>query len=113
MGRGVLSLDLQTTAIRNVFETLTIPGTIGSAFTTIKPVNVARLRAQLATLKYASSPRIGFGYGIALTADRSIVDGIPDTFYSGGPALPVNNVQICGTGLSTPGIPVCIPYLKG
>jgi hypothetical protein len=116
-GGGVLSLDLQATLIHNVFETLTLPGTGVATEAIIEPVNVARLRAQLATLRYSYAPLFGLGYNIGLTADRSIVDGLPQAFYAsttpGAGALPANNQQICGTGLSTPGIPVCIPYLKG
>jgi outer membrane receptor protein involved in Fe transport len=34
--------------------------------------------------------------------------------YSAGSAsFPANDVQICGNGTQNPGIPTCIPYLKG
>lgn len=112
---SVLSLDLQDMVVHDVFETLTlgIPTSIGQLEAVTQPINVARLRAQTATLKYAYAPHFGFGYNIAATADRSIADGLPASVYNGGPGFPVNDVQICGNGLSTPGIPTCVPYLKG
>jgi outer membrane receptor protein involved in Fe transport len=71
----------------------------------------------LATLKFTLAPRYGLGFNIAVAAERSIVDGIPASAYpsasSGTVGLPANGVQICGDGLATPGIPTCIPYLKG
>ena len=49
----------------------------------------------------------------AVAADRSILTGIPNAAYNGNPGFPVNNVQLCGNGLFTPGLATCIPYLKG
>jgi outer membrane receptor protein involved in Fe transport len=115
---GVLSVDLEDTTVHNVFQQLTLAqnttfqgkaGVLGIFL----PVNVARLRAQLATLKYTYAPRTGLGYGVALAADRSIIDGIPPGAYNGNPGFPVNNVQECGNGLFTPGLATCVPYLKG
>jgi len=78
------------------------------------PTNVARLRTQLATLKYTFAPRRGFGYNLATSAERSIPDGIPASAYSAnGSSVPANNVQICGNGFAAPGIATCVPYLKG
>jgi outer membrane receptor protein involved in Fe transport len=115
-GNGsILSADVQATVIHNVFETLTQgqPTAIGQLLAVSRPINAARLRSQLLTLKYAYAPRAGFGYDLSAAAQRSIVDGIPAALYAGGPGFPVNNVQVCGNGLDQPGIPTCIPYLKG
>jgi hypothetical protein len=112
---GVLSLDVQSTVIHNVFETLTqgIPTSIGQLIAVSQPINAARLHSELLTLKYMYAPSYGFGYNLAAAAQRSIVDGIPASVYAGGPGFPVNGVQVCGNGLDQPGIPTCIPYLKG
>jgi len=65
-------------------------------------------------VKYHYTPRAGLGYNIAAAAERSIVSGLPASLYSlGTQGFPVNNVQICGNGVAAPGIPTCIPYLKG
>jgi outer membrane receptor protein involved in Fe transport len=116
---SVLSLDFQDTIVHDVFQQLTTqenttlngaPAILG-IFT---PINVARLEAQLVTLKYARSPLQGFGYNLALTADSSILSGIPASAYNGNyTSLPANNVQVCGNGEFTPGLATCIPYLKG
>jgi hypothetical protein len=116
-GNGsVLALDLQNTTIHNVFENDTYVKTIPNLGTELitSPINAARLRAQVATLKYTYAPRVGFGFNASVAAERSIIDGIPlSAFGVGSLALPANNVQVCGTGLNQPGIPTCIPYLKG
>ncbi len=115
-GGSVLSFDLQDTDIHNVFETLVENETTPAGILGVTaPINVARLRAELATLKYTIAPRQGLGFNVAVSAERSIVDGIPPEAYPapGTVGLPANGVQICGTGLATPGIPTCIPYLKG
>ena len=116
---SVLSLDLQDTTVHNVFQQLTTqqattvngaPAIVG-IFT---PINVARLQALLVTLKYQHSPFRGFGYNVAVTADSSILNGIPASAYNGSsPSLPSDNVQVCGNGEFTPGLATCIPYLKG
>ncbi len=115
---SVLSFDLQDTTVHNVFQQITTqenviyngqPAILG-IFT---PINVARLAAKLATLKYSYSPLRGFGYNLALTADSSIISGIPASGYNSSPALPANNVQVCGGGSFTPGLATCVPYLKG
>ena len=114
---AVVSSDLQLTTVHDVFQQLTLAenttfqgqtGVLG-IFT---PYNVARLRAELFTLKYNYAPLRGFGYSLALAADRSIFDGIPASAYNGNPGFPVNNVQVCGNALFTPGLATCIPYLK-
>ena len=115
---GVLSFDLQDTDIHNVFETLVENDTTSAGILGVTgPINVARLRSELASLKFTLAPRYGLGFNIAVAAERSIVDGIPASAYpsasSGTVGLPANGVQICGDGLATPGIPTCIPYLKG
>jgi hypothetical protein len=112
---SVLSLDLQTSVIHDVFEELSssVPAN-GGLEGIFAPINVAKLSTQLATLKYRYAPRRGFGYNAAVAAERSIVQGLPASLYSvGSQSFPVNNVQICGNGVAAPGIPTCIPYLKG
>ena len=110
----MLSLDVQDTVIHNVFETLQLNETTPAGILGVtSPINVARLRAQLLSLKYTYAPLRGWGYNLAIAAERSMVDGLPSSIYAGSPGFPVNDVQICGNGLFTPGIPTCIPYLKG
>jgi hypothetical protein len=112
---GVVSLDLQKSVIHDVFEQLTtsVPAN-GGLEGIFAPINVAKLSTELATLKYRYAPRSGFGYNAALAAERSIVHGLPSSLYSvGSQSFPVNDVQICGNGVAAPGIPTCIPYLKG
>jgi hypothetical protein len=115
LGNGsVISGDLQDTVIHNVFSTLTSNDVTSAGVVGVTaPINVARLRSQLVTLKYTLAPRVGFGTTLSVAAERSIIDGIPSGAFSSTGSLPVNDVQICGNGLSTPGIPTCIPYLKG
>jgi hypothetical protein len=119
-GNGsVLSLDLQDTVVHNVFQQLTTqetvtlstgqPGILG----VFKPINVARLEARLATLKYNYAPARGLGFNLALTADRSILTGIPVSAYNSSVSLPANGVQVCGNAQFTPGLATCVPYLKG
>jgi hypothetical protein len=114
---SVLSLDLQDQVIHDVFETLTTstinPGT-GGLEGIFSPINVARLLTKSATLKYVSAPAHGFGYNVAAEAVSSDAEGLPAGAYTPGtPGFPVNGVQICGNGVAAPGIPTCIPYLKG
>ena len=86
--RSVLSLDLQDTIVHNVFQQLTTTETTAAGVLGIfKPINVARLQAKLATLKYVYAPRRGFGFNIAATADSSILTGIPATAYNSSPSL--------------------------
>jgi len=118
---SVLSFDLQDNVIHDVFEDFTTslarPDISANAVEGIvTPTNVARLRSQLATLRYTYAPRTGLGYNASVTADRAILDGVPaplGTINPGAGVLPANNVQICGNGTQNPGIPTCIPYLKG
>jgi len=114
---AVLSADLQVTTVHNVFQQLTLAenttlngqaGVLG-IFT---PVNVALLHADLLTLKYNYAPVRGLGYSLAVAADRSVLSGIPLADFNTSPGFPVNNVQLCGNGLFTPGLATCIPYLK-
>ncbi len=115
--RSVVSLDLQDSVVHDVFQQLATqelnspgyPGLLGI----FKPINVARLQAKLATLKYVYAPRRGFGFNIAATADSSILSGIPASAYNATPSLPANNVQVCGNAAFTPGLATCDPYLKG
>ncbi len=116
-GGSIVSLDLGQTIVHNVFETLTtstINPSTGGLEGIFSPINVARLRTELATLRYGYAPNAGFGFNLAAAAERSIVDGLPASAYTAGTAgFPVNGVQICGNGVAAPGIPTCIPYLKG
>ena len=112
--RSVLSLDLQDSTVHNVFQQIATQQTTAAGVLGIfKPINVARLQAKLATLKYVYAPRRGFGFNAAATADSSILSGIPASAYTGTPALPANNVQVCGNAAFTPGLATCDPYLKG
>ncbi len=119
-GNGsIVSLDLQDTIVHDVFQQLTTQEnvTLSTGQTGIlgifKPINVARLNAKLVTLKYKYAPALGFGFNLALTADSSILSGIPASAYNSSPSLPANNVQVCGNAQFTPGLATCIPYLKG
>ena len=72
---SVLSLDLQETTVHNVFQQLTtsVVTSVGgqpAILGIFKPINVARLQADLLTFKYVHAPLRGFGYNVALTADR-------------------------------------------
>jgi outer membrane receptor protein involved in Fe transport len=112
---GVVSFDFLDSVIHDVFEELTssVPAN-GGLEGIFAPINVAKLSTQLATVKYRYAPRTGFGYNAAVAAERSIVQGLPASLYSfGTQGFPVNNVQICGNGVAAPGIPTCLPYLKG
>jgi outer membrane receptor protein involved in Fe transport len=112
--RSVLSLDLQDTIVHNVFQQITTQETVPAGILGLFiPINVARLEAKLATVKYAYAPRRGFGFNIAATADSSIFSGIPASAYNTTPALPANNVQVCGNAAFTPGLATCDPSLKG
>ncbi|MDB5092306.1 MAG: hypothetical protein JWO85_407 [Candidatus Eremiobacteraeota bacterium] len=114
---SVLSADLQYTTVHNVFQQLTLAenttfqgqsGVLGIFL----PINVATLRSEVAILKYAYQPQRGLGYSLSAAADRSILSGIPPGAYNDNPGFPVNNVQLCGNGLFTPGLATCVPYLK-
>jgi hypothetical protein len=114
---AVVSADLEDQVIHDVFETLTTstinPGT-GGLEGIFSPINVARLLTKSATVKYTYAPRYGFGYNLAAEAVSSYAEGLPSGAYTPGtPGFPVNGVQICGNGVAAPGIPTCIPYLKG
>ncbi len=107
---SVLSFDLADTIIHNVFESLTTSVPLNGGLEGIfSPVNVARLHSELATVRYAYTPRVGIGVNASVAANRSILDGLPPGFS--GP--PTNGVQICGNGVAAPGIATCLPYLKG
>jgi hypothetical protein len=112
---SVLSFDLQESVIHDVFEELISSVAANGGLEGIfSPINVARLDTQLAVAKYRYAPRTGLGFNVAAAAERSIVQGLPASLYSPGvQGFPVNNVQICGNGVAAPGIPTCIPYLKG
>ena len=114
---SILSVDLQYTTVHNVFQQLTLAdnttfhgqaGVLG----TFLPINVATLHSEVAILKYAFQPQRGLGYSFSAAADRSMLSGIPASAYNANPGFPVNNVQLCGNGLFTPGLATCIPYLK-
>jgi outer membrane receptor protein involved in Fe transport len=113
---SVLSVDLSDTIIHNVFEQLTsstINPNTGGLEGIFSPINVAKLEAKVATLKYTYAPPTGVGFNLAAAAASSIASGLPASAYTVGQlSFPVNNVQICGNGVAAPGIPTCIPYLK-
>ncbi|HEY4442448.1 MAG TPA: TonB-dependent receptor [Candidatus Elarobacter sp.] len=112
---SVLSFDFLDSIIHNVFEELTssVPAN-GGLEGIFSPINVAKLTTQLVTVKYRYAPRTGLGFNAQAAAERSIVEGLPPALYTPGVAsFPVNNVQICGNGVAAPGIPTCLPYLKG
>jgi hypothetical protein len=109
---SVLSIDLQNTIIHDVFEPLSFPATQPGE-TIDETINVAQMLMQLATLKYAFAPRVGFGYNVSLAAERAFLTQIPASVYAGGPSAPANGVQVCGTSIEGPNTPICIPYLKG
>ncbi len=110
---SVLSLDLQDSVIHNVFEQLTSSVPLNGGLEGIfLPVNAARLHTEIATLRYGYAPRVGFGANASLSANRSIINGVPLGVGSVA-VVPANGVQICGNGVAAPGIATCIPYLKG
>jgi hypothetical protein len=115
---STVSVDLEETVVHGVFENET--QTIASTNPNIclptpalegiyLPVNVARLVAQSANLKYAYAPPKGFGFNMAVSAESSIISGFN---ASNAPLLPANNIQTCGPG-TTVGASTCIPYLQG
>jgi hypothetical protein len=114
---GVASVDLTDTIIHNVFETLTtstINTQTGGLEGIFLPINVAQLQAKSVAVKYVYAPVSGLGFNINARAATSIASGLPASAYSvGSISFPVNGVQICGNGVAAPGIPTCIPYLKG
>jgi len=119
---SILSVDLQQTIVHGVFEQLTtqvtspLPPLCGgtSVEGIFAPVNVAKLAANLVTLKYAYAPSKGFGFNIAATGESSVLSGLtPNLFSAGSASVPANDVQICGNGVAAPGIATCIPYLQG
>jgi hypothetical protein len=112
---AVVSLDVSDTIVHNVFQQISniviLPYGEEGTFT---PINVATLETKLATLKYVYAPRTGLGFNIQAAADSSITNGVPASIMNTVPfTLPANGVQVCGTGLFTPGSATCIPYLKG
>jgi hypothetical protein len=119
---SVLSGDLQDTIIHNVFQDLEVGEIVPYTTSCFQapcllgvstPINVARLHTEMATLRYRFEPRVGFGFNISAAATRSILSGIPPSYYSSAsPTFPVNGVQICGNGL-TVAVATCLPYLKG
>ncbi len=107
---GILSVDLASNQIRNVFETISTPAVSPLYSFVNMPVNVANLSAESINLKYAYTPNVGLGYSVAAALSRSIVNGVPDSFYTSPTAYvqPANGQQQCSNG----GSQVCIPYLK-
>ncbi len=113
---GVLSFDLASNVIHDVFENAQqivndpLQPQIGLINYTI---NAANLDSKLAMLSYRYEPAKGLGYFVNLTAARSIVNGVPLSAYpsaaSGQFGAPANGVQQCSDGGSN----VCVPYLKG
>ncbi len=110
IGGGVLSLDLSDIQIHNVFETISTPSTSPLYSFINEPVNVADLSVQQAALKYEYQPPVGLGFLVAGALTRSVVEGVPQSFYTSPTAYvqPANGVQQCSNG----GSETCIPYLK-
>jgi outer membrane cobalamin receptor len=122
IGSSILSLDLQNTAIHNVFQNVLQQQPAPSTYPCFaspcilgvsSPINIALLQSKLAILKFSRTPRYGFGYSISAAAESSIISGVPLSYYNSSGSFPANNVQICGPGYATVGAPTCIPYLKG
>lgn len=108
---AVVSVDLADNEIRDVFETISTPSNSPLYSFVNQPYNVAKLSSQSVNLKVAYQPAIGLGYYLAASLARSIVDGVPASFYASPTAFvqPANGQQQCSNG----GSQVCIPYLKG
>lgn len=118
-GNGsVLSFDFLDTRVKNVFETIITPqnGPIDPVSgnpqysAIVQPVNLANLNSQMFTLSYAHEPTLGLGYSVTGTLSRSIVNGVPASFYTSPTAYvqPANGQQQCSNG----GSELCLPYLK-
>jgi hypothetical protein len=114
-GNGaVLSLDLTSTVVHNVFQQVGSVDPFDPNLGNFTPLNIAKLNSKVATLKYVYAPRYGVGFNAQMAADSSITSGVPASVMTQYPfTLPANDVQICGNGLFTPGTATCIPYLKG
>lgn len=104
----VLSLDLISTNVSNVFQTPTLTAPPGQVYNYIyEPVNASNLQSQLATLTLRHAPRFGLGYYATVAFNRSVASGIPIT--SKAFVIPANGIQQCSDG----GSATCIPYSKG
>ena len=105
----ILSLDLASTNISNVFETVSSPPTPPNPLYAVvyQPVNAANLSSQMVMLTVRRQPARGWGFYATGTLARSIPTGIPIT--SSSFSVPANGVQQCSDG----GSAVCIPYFKG
>jgi len=105
----ILSLDLASTQIANVFETVSSPPTPPNPLYAVvyQPVNAANLSSQMVMLTVRRQPVRGWGFYATGTLARSIPTGIPIT--SSSFSVPANGVQQCSDG----GSAVCIPYFKG
>jgi hypothetical protein len=109
---GLLSVDYQTGVIHNVFETVITPVSGNPNYSYLfVPANAARLKSQFLTLHFNKSPTVGIGYAANFALQSSILNGLPESFYSTSPSLPANGQQQCG--ISTPGGQICIPYMTG
>ncbi len=110
---GIVTLDLLNTNISNVFETLsTLTATPGGLFpfeNVSQPINAANLSNKIAIVGYKFQPLRGLGYFANATFARSVVNGIPLSFYGATPGVPANGVQQC---LDGSGNTVCVPYFK-
>jgi outer membrane receptor protein involved in Fe transport len=118
----ILSLDLQNSVIHNVFQNVIQQVPASATYSCFvapcvlgisSPINIALLQSKLAILKFSRTPSYGFGYSISAAAERSIISGVPLSYYNSSGSFPANNVQVCGPGYVTVGAPTCIPYLKG
>lgn len=108
---GVISVDILSNSVSNVFETITSPVSGNAQYGFVnQPVNAASLSSLFAMLSYSYQPKSGVGFYATATAARSVVNGLPLNFYPAAAfALPANGVQQCSDGGSN----ACVPYLKG
>ncbi|MDE2482796.1 MAG: TonB-dependent receptor [bacterium] len=105
----IVSFDYFNSQIHDVFEILTSPVVNPNYSLVQQPLNAAKLDSQFAMLTIRNQPETGFGYYATATLARSVVDGIPLSFYpSKGYGIPANGVQQCSDG----GTDACIPYFK-
>lgn len=105
----ILSLDLASTQISNVFETVSSPPVPPNPLYGVvyQPVNAANLSSQMVMLTVRRQPLRGWGFYATGTLARSIPTGIPIT--SSSFSVPANGIQQCSDG----GSAACIPYFKG
>jgi hypothetical protein len=108
---SVLSIDLTSTNVSNVFETLSYDsGTLynGVQLFVNSPINAANLNSKFASVTYRKDVNRGLGWYLTGTLARSVPNGIPVAAFGKNFTLPGNGIQQCSDG----GSAVCIPYFK-